>query len=46
MVILTEAQAIEEFAWEGLLSCATGDQDKIIAVGNPILPTGQVRGRQ
>ena len=41
MILLTEAQAVEEWSWEGLMSCATGDQDKIIAVGNPILPVGK-----
>lgn len=39
--ILTEAQAVEPFAFEGLLSCAVGEDDRILAVGNPLEPSGR-----
>ena len=39
--VLTEAQAVEDFAWEGLLSCATGAEDRLLAVGNPLSPSGR-----
>lgn len=39
--VLTEAQGIEEFAWEGMLSCAAGAEDRVLAVGNPLEPTGR-----
>lgn len=41
LAILTEAQACEDFAYEGLLACATGDGDRVLAVGNPLAPTGR-----
>jgi len=41
MAILTEAQGVEDFAWEGLLACATGAQDRLLAVGNPLVPSGK-----
>ncbi|MEX2528555.1 MAG: hypothetical protein WEA09_13045 [Gemmatimonadota bacterium] len=41
MCFLTEAQGVEDFAWEGVLSCATGDEDRILAVGNPLSPSGR-----
>lgn len=41
MAILTEAQGCEEFAWEGLLACATGAEDRVLAVGNPLRPSGR-----
>lgn len=41
MGVITEAQAVEDFAWEGILSCATGDSDRILAVGNPLAPSGR-----
>jgi hypothetical protein len=41
MAILTEAQRCEEFAWEGLLACATGAEDRVLAVGNPLRPSGR-----
>ncbi len=40
MVLLTEAQGVESFAWEAALACATGSQDRILAVGNPLSPSG------
>lgn len=39
--ILTEAQGVEDFAWEGLLACATGQDDRMLAVGNPLCPSGK-----
>ncbi len=39
--VLTEAQAVEDFAWEGLLACATGPEDRLLAVGNPVAPDGR-----
>ena len=39
--VLSEAQGLEPMAWEGLLSCATGSEDKLLAVGNPLQPSGQ-----
>lgn len=39
--IVTEGQAVEPYAWEGLLSCATGPEDKILVVGNPLSPEGR-----
>lgn len=39
--VLTEAQGIEEFAWEGMLSCTAGPEDRVLAVGNPLAPTGR-----
>ena len=41
LVILSEAQGIEDFAWEGLMSCATGAHDRILAIGNPLIPSGR-----
>jgi hypothetical protein len=41
MAILTEAQGVEDFAWEGLLACATGSEDRVLAVGNPLIPSGR-----
>jgi hypothetical protein len=41
LAILTEAQGVEPFAWEGLLACATGSEDRVLAVGNPLIPSGK-----
>lgn len=41
MAIITEAQGVEDFAFEGVLSCATGEDDRILAVGNPLAPSGK-----
>lgn len=38
--VLTEAQEVEEFAYEGMISCATGAHDRILALGNPLKPSG------
>lgn len=39
--VLTEAQAVEPFAWEGLMASATGPEDRLLAVGNPLRPDGR-----
>jgi hypothetical protein len=39
--IITEAQGVEGYAWEAMLSCATGESDRILAVGNPLFPSGE-----
>jgi hypothetical protein len=41
LVILTEAQGLEPAVWEGCLSCATGEESKVLAVGNPLAPSGK-----
>lgn len=41
LAILTEAQAVERAGWEGLMACTTGEDDKLLAIGNPLEPTGQ-----
>lgn len=41
LVVVTEAQGVDEYVWEGLFSCATGDEDRVLAVGNPLSPTGR-----
>ena len=41
LAVLTEAQGVEEFAWEGLLACVTGSEDRVLAVGNPLSPSGR-----
>ncbi len=40
LVVLTEAQACESFVYEGLRSCATGEEDRFLALGNPLSPEG------
>lgn len=39
--LFSEAQEIEAFGWEGLMSCAAGPEDRIIATGNPLRPEGK-----
>lgn len=41
LAILTEAQAVEDFAFEGVFSCAAGGDDRILALGNPLLQAGR-----
>lgn len=38
--ILSEAQGIEPFGFEAMYSCATGPDDRILALGNPLEPSG------
>lgn len=40
LVILTEAQGLEDWVYEAALSCAVGSGSKILAVGNPLDPSG------
>jgi phage terminase large subunit len=40
-VIVTEARGIEDLVWEGVFANVTGEQSKILAVGNPLQPTGK-----
>ena len=40
--VLMEAQALPEHAFEGLFSCATGPEDRVIVHGNPLFPTGRL----
>lgn len=37
----SEAQEIEAWGWEGLMSCAAGPEDRIVATGNPLRPEGK-----
>jgi hypothetical protein len=39
--IITEAQGVEPIGWEAMLACRVGDDDKSLAVGNPLSPSGQ-----
>ncbi len=41
LVILSEAQSVEPQAWDGLFSCATGANDRIVAVGNATASGGK-----
>lgn len=41
LAIMTEAQDVPDFAYEGLLACTTGAEDRILAVGNPTNLSGQ-----
>ena len=41
VAVITEAQAVPDFAWEAVLSCATGAEDRVLAVGNPLTPSGR-----
>lgn len=40
MGIMTEAQGIDAMGWEAMLACRTGEDDKSLAVGNPLSPSG------
>jgi hypothetical protein len=41
LVIITEAQDVEDFAFEAAIANATGAADRILAVGNPLRPLGR-----
>lgn len=41
LACLTEAQGCEDWSWEGLLACATGSEDRVLCVGNPLNPSGR-----
>lgn len=39
--VITEAQGVEDHAWEALQACATGAEDRLLAVGNPLEASGK-----
>lgn len=39
--VITEAQGVDAFAWEALQACATGAEDRLLAVGNPLAASGK-----
>lgn len=41
LVILTEAQAVEPFVWEGIFANAVGEDSRVLAVGNPLFDSGR-----
>jgi phage terminase large subunit len=41
MVIVTEAQGVEPYVYEGAIANTTGEESRILAVGNPLSPTGR-----
>ncbi len=41
LIVITEAQAVEPWTWEAAFACATGSEDRILAVGNPLSPSGK-----
>jgi phage terminase large subunit len=41
MVLITEAQGIEPQVWEGAFANVTGAESRIVAVGNPLQPSGK-----
>lgn len=41
LAVLTECQDVEAHGWEGLMACATGPEDRLLSVGNPLRPTGR-----
>jgi hypothetical protein len=41
LAILTEAQAIGDHGWEAMLSCGTGEDSRLLALGNPLVATGR-----
>lgn len=41
LVVITEAQAVDDFVWEGLEACATAEHDRFLSVGNPTVTAGE-----
>jgi hypothetical protein len=39
LIVLTEANGIPQFALDALLGCATGPNDRVLAIGNPLAET-------
>ena len=39
--VLSEAQGLEQEPWEGMMSCLVGPDDRLIASGNPLFPSGR-----
>jgi phage terminase large subunit len=40
MVVITEAQGVEPFAWEAMHANLSGAESRFLAVGNPLAPSG------
>ncbi|HEV8263727.1 MAG TPA: hypothetical protein VGQ06_02170 [Gemmatimonadales bacterium] len=40
LVLISEASGVDAEAWEGLLDCAVGADDRVLVYGNPISPVG------
>lgn len=41
LCVITEAQGVESFAYEAMHACATGPDDRMLCVGNPLHPSGE-----
>lgn len=41
LFVLTEAQGVEAHAWDAAFAVATGAEDRILALGNPLNPSGR-----
>lgn len=41
LVVVTEAQGVEPGTWEGMLACTVGADDRFLAIGNPLTPSGR-----
>lgn len=41
MAILSEAQGLEPWAYEGMLGCAVSEDSRVLAIGNPLVPSGR-----
>ena len=42
MCVATEAQGLADFSFEAMRACATGEDDKLVYVANPLVPEGEV----
>ena len=40
LVILTECQGLEPYVWDAALACAIGAEDRVLAIGNPLINSG------
>ena len=38
--IISEAQGVEDFTFEAMHACQTGDRDRLLVCGNPLSPSG------
>lgn len=38
--IISEAQGVEDFTFEAMHACQTGDRDRLLVCGNPLAPSG------
>jgi hypothetical protein len=41
LIVLSEAQGLDDFAWEAALAVAVGEEDRFLAIGNPLAPSGR-----